>query len=85
MTTRRTETEVAIVGSGAAGATIARELSRKGIKVALIEKGPLKTEVAGPYVCDASVIPRSAGVPLVLILVSLARWFARSLMRREES
>lgn len=39
----------------------------------------LKTEVEGLYVCDASVIPRSPGVPLVLILVSLARWFAGSL------
>ncbi|GAB4353389.1 MAG: GMC family oxidoreductase [Candidatus Abyssubacteria bacterium] len=39
----------------------------------------LQTDVKGLYVCDASVIPRSAGVPLVLILVSLARWFARSL------
>jgi choline dehydrogenase-like flavoprotein len=41
----------------------------------------LKTEVDGLYVCDASVIPRSPGVPLVLILVSLARWFAASLSR----
>jgi choline dehydrogenase-like flavoprotein len=39
----------------------------------------LKTEVEGLYVCDASVIPHSMGVPLVLILVSLGRWFARSL------
>jgi choline dehydrogenase-like flavoprotein len=39
----------------------------------------LQTETEGLYVCDASVIPRSAGVPLVLILVSLARWFSRSL------
>jgi choline dehydrogenase-like flavoprotein len=39
----------------------------------------LKTEVEGLYVCDASVIPHSMGVPLVLILVSLGRWFAREL------
>jgi choline dehydrogenase-like flavoprotein len=39
----------------------------------------LQTEIEGLYVCDASVIPRSAGVPLVLILVSLACWFARGL------
>ncbi len=40
----------------------------------------LKTEVEGLYVCDASVIPQSSGVPLVLILVSLARWFTKSLL-----
>ena len=39
----------------------------------------LMTNVEGLYVCDASVIPRSPGVPLVLILVSLARWFAGTL------
>ena len=39
----------------------------------------LRTDVEGLYVCDSSVIPQSPGVPLVLILVSLARWFARSL------
>jgi choline dehydrogenase-like flavoprotein len=38
----------------------------------------LATEVPGLYVCDSSVIPRSPGVPLVLILVSLAKWFAKS-------
>jgi choline dehydrogenase-like flavoprotein len=31
---------VIVVGSGAGGATVARELSKKGIKVSLIEKGP---------------------------------------------
>jgi len=40
----------------------------------------LKTEVENLYVCDASVIPQSAGVPLVLILVSLAHWFAGTLL-----
>jgi choline dehydrogenase-like flavoprotein len=44
----------------------------------------LKTEIDGLYVCDSSVIPRSPGVPLVLILVSLARWFARSLQADAE-
>ncbi len=39
----------------------------------------LQTDVAGLYVCDASVIPRSAGVPLVLILVSLAKHFAKTI------
>jgi choline dehydrogenase-like flavoprotein len=37
----------------------------------------LKTEVEGLYVCDASVLPRSAGIPLVLTLVALAKKFAR--------
>jgi len=37
----------------------------------------LKTEVDGLYVCDASVLPRSAGIPLVLTLVALAKNFAR--------
>ncbi|RJP14888.1 MAG: GMC family oxidoreductase [Candidatus Abyssobacteria bacterium SURF_5] len=43
----------------------------------------LQTDIGGLYVCDASVIPRSMGVPLVLILVSLARWFSRSLVSSE--
>ena len=37
---RSIDTHVAVVGSGAAGATIARELSRTGVKVTLLEKGP---------------------------------------------
>jgi len=32
--------KVIVVGSGAGGATVARELSKKGIEVTLIEKGP---------------------------------------------
>ncbi|MCP4600466.1 MAG: GMC family oxidoreductase [Proteobacteria bacterium] len=40
----------------------------------------LRTEIDGLYVCDASILPKSPGVPLVLILVSLARWFSKSLM-----
>ena len=39
-----------------------------------------QTEVEGLYVCDASVIPESPGVPLVLILVSLAKWFSKRLL-----
>jgi choline dehydrogenase-like flavoprotein len=35
----RIETEIAIVGSGPAGATLARELCRQGRKVVLLEKG----------------------------------------------
>ena len=32
--------DVVVVGSGAGGATVARELSKKGVNVTLIEKGP---------------------------------------------
>jgi choline dehydrogenase-like flavoprotein len=45
----------------------------------------LQTKIEDLYVCDASVIPHSMGVPLVLILVSLGRWFARSLVTAEAS
>jgi len=39
--------KVIVVGSGAGGATVARELSKKGIDVTIIEKGPsTKTELA---------------------------------------
>jgi len=37
--TRTVETEIVIVGSGTAGATLAKELSAAGKKVALLEKG----------------------------------------------
>jgi choline dehydrogenase-like flavoprotein len=33
--------KIVVVGSGAGGATVARELSKRGIKVTLIDKGPL--------------------------------------------
>lgn len=93
---RTVETEVAVVGSGAAGATIARELSRRGVRIALIEKGPDWEWPLGHFIAyrtlynihrskERVIIRRgvctggSPGVPLVLILVSLARWFARTL------
>ncbi len=37
----------------------------------------LETEIKNLYVCDASVLPRSAGIPLVLTLVALAKKFSR--------
>ncbi|TLP58214.1 MULTISPECIES: GMC family oxidoreductase [Pseudomonas] len=37
------ETDVAVIGSGAGGATTAETLSAAGLKVLLIEEGPLKT------------------------------------------
>ncbi|MFA5096397.1 MAG: GMC family oxidoreductase [Candidatus Omnitrophota bacterium] len=39
------ETEIAIVGSGTAGATLAKELSKAGKKVLLIEKGARETRL----------------------------------------
>jgi len=73
--TRSVETQVAVV-------TVARYIGGHPGGTAGIGRvvdSSLKTEVDGLYVCDSSVIPCSPGVPLVLILVSLARWFAHSL------
>lgn len=39
MIPKRIETEIVIVGSGTAGATLAKELAKKGKKVIVIEKG----------------------------------------------
>ena len=48
--------KVIVVGSGAGGATVAKELSKKGIKVTLIEKGPyIKTENAYKHYENADV------------------------------
>jgi choline dehydrogenase-like flavoprotein len=41
------ETDIAIVGSGTAGATLAKELSKKGRKVVLLEKGKRETRLGG--------------------------------------
>ncbi|KON27032.1 hypothetical protein AC481_05970 [miscellaneous Crenarchaeota group archaeon SMTZ-80] len=45
MKNKRIETEVVIVGSGTGGATLAKELSKKGEKVVLVEKGERETKV----------------------------------------
>ena len=45
MQDKRIETEVVIVGSGTGGATLAKELSKRGKKVILIEKGKRETKV----------------------------------------
>jgi choline dehydrogenase-like flavoprotein len=48
--------KVIVVGSGAGGATVARELSKKGVNVTLIEKGPLsKTGNAYEHYDNADV------------------------------
>lgn len=39
------ETEIVIVGSGTAGATLAKELAQKGKKVVLVEKGKREVEI----------------------------------------
>ena len=45
-----------IVGSGAGGATVARELAKKGINVTIIEKGPYtKTKDAFEHYENADV------------------------------
>lgn len=41
----------------------------------------LETSIKNLYVCDASVFPRSPGVPPVLSIVALAKRFARGLYR----
>ena len=40
----------------------------------------LESEVKNLYVCDASVLPRSLGIPLVLTLVALAKKFTREIL-----
>lgn len=40
----------------------------------------LQTDVAGLYVCDNSVMPRSGGIPPVLTLIALGKKFARGLL-----
>ena len=48
--------KVIVVGSGAGGATVARELSKKGVEVTLIEKGPFtKTGLAYEHYENANV------------------------------
>ena len=48
--------KIVVVGSGAGGATVARELSKKGLNVTLIEKGPYtKTENAYKHYENADV------------------------------
>lgn len=44
------ETRVAVVGSGAGGAAVAGELSRRGIAVLVAEAGPQKTEPLGSHI-----------------------------------
>ena len=48
----RLEADLCIVGAGAAGVTLARELGRHGVHVALLESGGLETEPETHELCD---------------------------------
>jgi choline dehydrogenase-like flavoprotein len=52
------EADVIVVGSGAAGATIARELSRSGMDVLLLEKGAYHHRLLGTHVSAALMADR---------------------------
>jgi len=53
------EAEVAVIGSGAGGATVARELARAGRRVVLLEKGQAKDRMLGTHLAAASVADRA--------------------------
>lgn len=50
------ETTIAIIGSGAAGITIAREFLGNGISVVLLESGGMDFDSAAQDVCDAETV-----------------------------
>lgn len=39
----------------------------------------LQTKIDNLFVCDASVLPKSPGLPPVLTIMAIARWFAKTL------
>ena len=39
----------------------------------------LQTDIENLFVCDASVLPQAAGLPPVLTIMAIARWFAKTL------
>jgi len=39
----------------------------------------LETEIENLYVCDASVFPKSPGLPPILTIVALSKWFSKNL------
>ena len=55
---RKMEAEIAIVGSGAGGGTLAKELSEKGRNVLLIEKGKEHQWPIGRIFCLLTIYPR---------------------------
>lgn len=62
----RVETEVVVAGSGPGGATVARELARRGRKVVLLERGSWNDWAVGRYASLATinklVRPRGGGL-----------------------
>jgi len=40
----------------------------------------LETEIKNLFVCDTSVFPQSFGLPPILTLLALSRWFAKNVL-----
>lgn len=45
----------------------------------------LETQIKGLYVCDCSVLPFAPGLPPMLTLIALAKWFAKNITISEGS
>ncbi|MHA1966400.1 MAG: GMC family oxidoreductase N-terminal domain-containing protein [Candidatus Hodarchaeales archaeon] len=43
----------------------------------------LQTQISNLYICDASILPRSLGTPLVLVLMAFAKRLARKIGRED--
>jgi len=39
----------------------------------------LETEIENLYVCDASVFPKAPGLPPILTIVAVSKWFSKNL------
>jgi choline dehydrogenase-like flavoprotein len=51
------------------------------VRIGTMLSTDLETEIAGLYVCDASVFPEALGRPTVLTIISLARCLADHLLQ----
>jgi len=47
--------------------------------IGVVVDNNLQTKIDNLFVCDASVLPRSPGLPPVLTIMAIARWFAKTL------
>jgi len=47
--------------------------------IGVVVDNTLQTKIDNLFVCDASVLPRSPGLPPVLTIMAIARWFAKTL------